>query len=89
MDVNCIDFEAYFERHCVALLCVLCAFFIGFSHFGNKILHCFTQDPKTRKKTSTFHGIMFHKEQTRSHRSLITAVMTKLILFFNIVHSHF
>lgn len=46
MDFNCIVFEAYFEGHSVTLFGVLCTFFIGFPHFGNKILHCFAQDPK-------------------------------------------
>lgn len=48
-------FEAYFERHSVTLLCILRAFFIGFSHFGNKIFHGFTQYPeKTEGKQTCF-----------------------------------
>lgn len=62
MDVNCIVFEAYFQRHCVTLLSVLCTFFIGFPHFGNKILYRFAQDSKKQEEDFSFSWIIWERE---------------------------
>ena len=61
-DVNCIVSEAYFQRHCVTLLSVLCTLFIGFPHFGNKILDRFAQDPKKQDEDFSVSWIIWQRK---------------------------